>query len=216
MDYTGSIPESGDPYSEYSLTAAGSLVYIDNRFGITRPVQDSFGLVKVGNIEGVKVSVNSEEIGLTDESGTVLVPRLASYLRNHIMIDSNNIPMEYSIDHLDRYVSPPLRSGSTIAFEPVKFQAFTGMLKLRKNGESLPVEYNEAIMSVGQRQVTIYTGKGGELYFENIGPGTYPVSVQFGKSLYSFELTVPASEDMIVDLGEVLIDSPPSDAEHPL
>ena len=61
------------------LSAAGGIVYVGGRVGFSRPVTDSFGLVRVDRLEGVRVSLNNQEIGRTDASGEVFLPNLGSY-----------------------------------------------------------------------------------------------------------------------------------------
>ncbi len=79
---------------QYHMSAAGALVYVGNTFGATRPVYDSFGLVKTGDIEGVKVLLNSQEIGTTDSSGKLFIPTLGSYYQNQVAINDKDITMD--------------------------------------------------------------------------------------------------------------------------
>jgi hypothetical protein len=48
------------------------------------------------------------------------------------------------------------------------------------------------------------TGKGGELYLENIKPGKYRGEFKYLDKDYSFDIIIPKSEDIIVDLGEII------------
>ncbi len=188
----------------YNLTAAGSIAYIGNTFGFSRPINDSFALAKVANLEGVRVYQNNEEIGRTDASGRVFLPNLGSYYDNQISINDKDIPMNYSIKEVVRYVSPPLRSGSLIAFEASKFQAITGKLNSKMTGQVMPAEFCELGITVNGKEVTSPTGRGGEFYFENIRPGKHHATLSCQEKQCSFDIIIPENDEMIIDLGRLV------------
>jgi outer membrane usher protein FimD/PapC len=219
-------------YESYNLSAAGSLVYADGFYGLSRPVRDSFGIVMVGKLPNAKVLNNGQEIGETDCSGMMIVPSLASYSHNQITLDAKNIPMDYSISDVNMKISPSLWSGSCIAFDVRKSQAVAGSLHVKEGNNKAPVEYAEISMKVGDSELKIPTGKGGEFYIENIfsddsvkktndylccheiakrrksdsnfiQPGSYPAWADFEGKRCEFSIIFPATEDAITDLGEI-------------
>jgi outer membrane usher protein FimD/PapC len=202
-EYTGDFPDSGKSRESYRLSAAGGIVYVGGAFGLSRPVTDSFGLVAVDNLAGVRVYQNNQEIGRTDARGRVFVPSMGSYVQNQISIADRDVPMDYSLAELSRLVSPPLRSGSVIRFDARKYQAVTGTFYAKVDGEARPVEYHEIRMEADGKEMAFPTGKGGEFYLENIRPGTYPASFEYKGRKCAVELKVPESEDTIIDLGGI-------------
>jgi len=226
----------GATTGNYHVSLSGALVYVGTTFGATRPVYDSFGLVKIGAMEGVKVFLNSQEVGATDSSGRLFVPNLGSYYQNQVTISDKDIPMDYYLSNVSKLVSPPLRSGSCIPFVAKKLQPISGRLALRVRGELRPVEFQEIVLSVDGRDFSFPTGGGGEFdidlsqskgfmkYVESqesgcasiadrmdglLTPGTYQASMmQEGKRL-NFNLTIPTSADPIIDLGQVVIEAAP-------
>jgi outer membrane usher protein len=188
----------------YSLTAAGGLTFVKDTLNFSRPIQDSFALVKVGDLKDVRVYLSNQEIGRTGASGKVLIPNLGSYYDNQISISDKDIPMEYTVSEVMKYVSPPLRSGSYIEFGAAKIQAFTGTLKLKVGQEIKPLEYIEFKILVEGKELLSPTGKGGELYLENIKPGKYRGEFKYLDKDYSFDIIIPKSDDIIVDLGEII------------
>lgn len=226
----------GERDSQYNLSVSGAIVYVGGTFGATRPVYDSFGLVNVGGLEGVRVLLNSEEVGATDSSGKLLIPNLGSYTQNQVGIRDRDIPMDYYISTVKKFVSPPLRSGSCIPFVIKKIQPISGRLSIRTNGELKPVEFHEVVLQVGGREFTFPTGSGGEfdidltqsdefkklLEQEEIScssmsdgisgllkPGTYQAFLLYEGHKRSFALTIPDSDDPFVDIGRVVIDEKP-------
>ncbi|HEX6828862.1 MAG TPA: fimbria/pilus outer membrane usher protein, partial [Burkholderiales bacterium] len=127
----------------YSASAAGSISYVGGNWNASRPVTDSFAVVKVGDVAGVGVYQNSQFIGATGGDGTVLLPNLGSYVINQVSIDDKDVPFEYELKELTAYVSPPLRSGSLVAFEAKRVRAATGRLKARAGPELKLLENTE-------------------------------------------------------------------------
>ena len=195
---------STDRAETYSLTAAGGLTFVKDSVNLTRPVQDSFALVKVGDLQGVRVYLNNQEIGYTGTAGKILVPNLGSYYENQISINDKDIPIDYKISEVLTYVSPPLRSGSYIEFGATKIQGFFGMLKIKRDGEIRPVEYIEFKLMVDGKELLSPTGKGGEFYLENIKSGKFRGEFKHLDKSYFFDIVIPKSEDVLVDLGEII------------
>lgn len=202
-DYSVTYSQSQREES-YNFFTGGAFSFVGNSFGITRPIQDSFGLVKLGNLEGIKVFVNNEEIGKTNSSGKVYIPRLSSYIENQISIDDKSIPIEYSLSDIKKFVAPPFRSGSVIRFEVAKFQAITGTLKVQAGAEVLPAEFKEVKMMVNEKEITFPTGTGGEFYFENVPAGTYKASFGYGDDVCYFDIVIPENNELFIELGDVI------------
>ncbi len=222
----------GDTTASCTLSAAGSIVYAGGFYGLSRPVNDSFGIVMVDRLPNVTVLNNGQEIGKTDSSGAMVIPTLTSYNQNEVTLDLKNTPMDYSISGVNVKISPSLWSGSCVSFEAQKVQAVTGTIFAKVADKKIPLEFVDISMKVGEREVTFPTGKGGEFYVENalpqdskadskdkltcraiaerrktggnvIKPGTYPASVDFEGGKCTFLITFPDTKDVIADLGEV-------------
>ncbi len=206
-EYLGEFGGAGGDRQTYRLSASGGVAAIGGTFGFSRPIQDSFGLVTVGRLEGVRVYQNNQEIGRTDPKGRVFVPNLGSYYENQVSIGDRDIPIEYSLSEVTKHVSPPLRSGSVIPFEVRKIQAVTGILRVQSGEEVSPAEYYEVKMQRGEEEIVFPTGKGGEFYLENVPPGTYRSLAEISGKSCSFDLTVPETDEMIVDLGVLTCES---------
>lgn len=188
----------------YSFSAAGAITFVGDSLNLTRPVQDSFAVVKVGDLKGVGVNLSNQEIGRTNASGKVLIPNLGSYYENPVSVNDKDIPIEYTVSEVLKYVSPPVRSGSYIDFGATKIQSFFGKLKVKIAGEIKPVEFIEFTLKVEGKDLRFPTGKDGEFYLENIKPGKYNGEFKYLDRAYSFDLAIPKSEEVAVDLGEII------------
>jgi outer membrane usher protein FimD/PapC len=202
-EYWGRYDEAGSN-DDYQFSAAGALAYVGNTLGVTRPVADGFGVVKVGEIENVGVYVNNQEIGKTNTSGKVFIPNLNSYHDNQVSINDGDIPIDYSIPEITQYISPSLKNGAFIKFDISKIQAVTGILKVKIDGRIIPVEFQEISMMVGDKQVVFPAGRDGEFYVENVKPGKYKAWFQYLEKECAFDIIIPESDEMIIDIGEII------------
>jgi len=163
--------QAGNTSETYNLSLSGSLVYAGGFFGVSRPVNDSFGIVAFNKtVPGAAVLNNGQEIGTTGRFSTMVVPTLSSYGQNKITLDTKNIPMDYTISDVNKSISPSLWSGSCIYFDAQQTRALTGSLFIEKEGKKTPLEYVEVAMKAGENTITFPTGKGGEFYVENSLP----------------------------------------------
>lgn len=227
--------ESGDngTATDVFLSTAGALTWVGGHFKPSRPVADSFALVRVGTLPEVKIYRNGEEVGRTDENGLALIPGLSSYYDNRISIDDTDIPIDQRITKVEYYLSPPARSGSCVDFAVVRSQPITGHLDLRRGNDLTPVEYREVelVNAAGQR-LTIPTGRGGEFYFapddfladaggkkgvkgcdafikpkeaRELSP-RYRASLSVDGKEVIFNIEVPVSDAIFIDLGRIVVD----------
>jgi outer membrane usher protein len=202
-EYRGERIDGGGGNGLFRLSAYGGVAFVGGTIGFSRPIADSFGLVSVGGLEGIRVYHNNQEMGRTDARGELFLPSLGSYYENQISIADRDVPIEYSLREVLKVVSPPLRSGSIIPFGVKRFQAVTGTLGWRRDGAWKPAEYVEVRLPGEGKGTSFPTGRGGEFYVEDIGPGAHAASVEREGKRCLFGMNVPATDDPIVDLGRL-------------
>ncbi len=190
----------------YDISASGSLVYASGVWGLSRPVDDSFAIVQAGKIRDVRVYFNNHEIGKTGSSGKIVIPSLNAFVDNIVGINDQDIPVNYVLKDVTRYLSPPWRSGTLVKFSATKVQAFSGRLSIKTKSGGRPAEFAEVTLQVGTETQKFLTARDGEFYLENIPPGQYRASFMFEQQLFSFILQIPKSDLMVVDLGQVAIE----------
>ena len=210
------------------VAVSGAVVAAGPVVGFTRPVTDSFALVQVGDLSGVQVSVNGQDFGTTDGSGRLFVPGLGSYVDNRITISDRDVPVNYSLAAVSRVVSPQLQSGSCVSFPTTRTQPVTGRLRVQVPDGIKPVEFTKVSLTEGGRNYAFMTAGDGEFYLEQLvaegenaavgkresecgagdgGPramaGAYKGTFEYQGRSCAFELFIPLSDDMIIDLGEM-------------
>jgi outer membrane usher protein len=201
--------QTGQSIDDYRLSVAGGVGFVGGRVAVGRPITDSFGIVRVGQLPGVAVSVNGQPMGKTNAQGEVFVPTLTPYFDNDVLIATEGVPMDYSIPAAVKKVSPSLRSGALIEFAVTKVQAFTGKLKYQDNGVTKPVEFQEFSFNANGKTQNQQTGRGGEFYFENLKPGRYAATVQVDGKPCLFDVVIPKSDETFVELGDLTCRSIP-------
>lgn len=208
-EFIGNYPNKGGTDETFSLNASGGIAYVGRTVAFGRPVNDSYGIVEVGDLKGVAVYHNNQLIGRTDSSGKVFIPDMTSYIDNYVTIEDKDIPVEYSLEKVTRNVSPPYRSGSYLPFSTIKVQAFIGRMEIKENGKTAPLELKEAKLSVNGKEVDFVTARGGEFYLENIPPGHYKGSLQDMDKIRQFDIMIPRSNESIVNIGSITIENRP-------
>ena len=60
-------------------------------------VEQSFALVQVGDVPGVRTYLENQPMGSTDGSGKILVPSLGAFRANRISIADGDVPIDRTI-----------------------------------------------------------------------------------------------------------------------
>jgi outer membrane usher protein FimD/PapC len=178
------------------LGVQGGIAAVGGQWALTRPVTDSFAIVKVDELAGVRVYANNQPVGTTDASGTVFVPRLASYFENPVAIEDRDLPVNYLVPQARFVVSPALRSGVLHDFRARAVTAVAGRLV---TPDSQPLANAEGFVSVENERREVLTARDGSFYVENVPPGVY----QGAAGNCRFTLRVPKSAEVVTELGEV-------------
>ncbi len=191
----------------FTGSVSGGIGYIDKSIFLSKPLRDSYAKVKVGKLEGVRVYAHGNEAGRTDRNGELIIPRLLSFHKNRIEIEDEDIPINYSLSALTRNTYPPFRSGSVIEFDIAKIQAISGTMYYLEEGTETFVESAVMHVQTQERSIKGIIGMGGEFYIENVPQGTHPAKAVFKGKTCMFDMTIPDSEDVIIDLGKILCEA---------
>jgi outer membrane usher protein len=188
---------------DYLASVAGGIGYIDGSVFLSRPILDAFAKVNVDGLEGVRVYEFGNEIGKTDKQGNVIIPDFHSFIDNKIDIANRDIPINYTMPTLTHYISPPFRGGSLVRFDVTKIQAISGRIFVVEDGKKIALESGNMWVSVGKKIIRGLIGINGEFYIENVPRGKHSAQVTYKSRKCNFELTIPESEDIWIDIGDV-------------
>ena len=195
-----------DPYhanTKPNINASGGLVFEKGTFKLTRAVQDSFALVRVPGVPNVRVYLSNQLIGRTDPNGNLLVPNLLSYYGNTVRIDDRDVPLDYDIRQVQKTIAPSYRGGAFVEFPVQQVRTIVGSIVVRgADGDVIPA-FGELTIADALKTYVSPLGRQGELYLENVPPGTFSGTVEFSGGTCSVTMTVPSGVTSFVKLGAV-------------
>ena len=191
----------GELTDTYQSQIAGSMAFIDNDYFLARPIYDSFGLVKVDDLDNIRVYYGNELVDKTD-GGKLIIPNLTSYADNRISIEPLDVPIERSLKETHQVVTPKFRTGSVASFEVDRFQGFSGTILIRQDGISKPAEYADLMFNYKGLVSETVIGRNGEFYFENLAVGNHQATITLKGEKCRFVITVPPSQETMVELGQ--------------
>ena len=182
---------------------AGAFAYVGGVGAFTRPIYDSFAVVKTGDLEGVRVMQNSQETGRSGRKGTVFAPTVGSYVENRFTLDANTVPIDTIIGQNNIIVVPPLRGGVLVDFALRPQRAVSGVLMLRRGREEKPMSGIDALLESGTSKLQLFTATDGAFYIEDAAPGTYIGQIRAEGSECRATLTVPPDARTSLNVGKV-------------
>jgi outer membrane usher protein len=194
--------DSGAGSGTYQLGFAGAVTHVGDAWGLSRPIYDSYGIVKVEGVRNVRVYANNIEVGRTDAAGNLFIPRLASYFDNPIAIEDRDLPVDTIVPQTRYIVSPPLRSGVVVDFKARRVRAVAGRLTVQRGGKRAPFgDATGEIAVPGHKPLPVYAARDGSFYIEDLGTGTFRGEVSGRLGRCAFTLRVPPAKEAVTDLG---------------
>jgi outer membrane usher protein len=183
------------------LSAMGAIVGIGGSVFATRPVEESFALVRVPGVEGVRTFASHQEIGKTGRRGDLLVPDLKPYYGNVLNIADGDIPLQYAVPDVGVTLAPPYRGGAVAVFDVRRVQRVLGKIL---GADDRPFVYGElTVTSANGRSFGSPVGNDGSFYLENLPAGSYAAVVENRTGRCAFTIELPASSDTVINLGKV-------------
>jgi outer membrane usher protein len=172
-------------------------------------VQDSYALVRVPGVKGVRAYSSHQEVGTTGRTGDLLVPDLHAYYANILDVADNDIPLQYAVPDVNQTLALPYRGGAVAVFDVQKIQRVVGAIRMADKGEDRIPTYGELVVTVNGRELTSPVGSSGRFYFEDLPAGAHAAVVKdtSGKEC-AFTITVPSSNGTLVNLGTLRCEVP--------
>lgn len=179
---------------------AGGLAMVGRRFYLTRPVQASFGVIRIPGVANVRGYTSNQEVGYSNSDGDIFVSNLLPYYGNKLGISDKDIPLNYTIDATERVVAPPFRGGALAVFPVRRLQRATGTIALESSGQTIIPAYGQLTVTADKSKFESPIGKQGEFYLENVPAGRHKALVEYTDKTCEFILEVPNSEEPVITL----------------
>jgi outer membrane usher protein len=180
---------------------SGGVAFIDGGTYPTAPVLGSFALVDVPDTPGVEVYLENQPVGKTNGNGKLLVTDLLPNYGNPIRIDDKDVPVNTSIQTVERLIAPPDQAGAVVTFAAQRLVALTGNLLITLKGRSVVPKFGQLEIEGHDFDGRSVLGENGEFYLENVPPGTYAAHILFADGECRFEFTAPSTDKALVRMG---------------
>lgn len=152
--------------SSARLNLSGALARFNNHWFASRRITDSFGLVRLPELDNVRVYVDNQLAGRTNKVGEVFIPRLHPYMPNHVSLDQLDLALDTEIDTLVLRPKPAWRSGVLIEF-PVRRVASATLKLMKEDGLAVPIG---AVATFNSQPEIFSAGRDGLLYLTGLKP----------------------------------------------
>lgn len=170
-----SLGASRDPSStSYSGQLQGGIVAHEH--GVTfspYAVQETFGIVSVGDIAAAKVSTPQGPVW-TDFSGQAVIPGLQAYGNNHVQVQTQSLPKRVDLKNGTKVLAAGRGSVNILDFDVVKVRR---LLLEAQDEQGRPLPQGAAVFGEDNNFVTSVVGDG-MIFLSNIdGQQTLKVSL---------------------------------------
>jgi outer membrane usher protein FimD/PapC len=205
LEFFGATPTNGGSgYAEVAVS--GAVVGVDGYWGLTRQVNDSFALARLGVPQaGVEVLLNNQVQGVTDDRGMLFVPNVGAFGRQDLSINDKQVGMQYNLAERRKVIAPAYRSGTVVDFGGKKLRAVAGMAWRVTDGSREPIAARSWTVTGPSGTLTIETSSAGDFYLDDAPAGTYTGRLDAARRTYSCALTVPEFAEAVLELKEGIV-----------
>jgi outer membrane usher protein len=184
-----------------TLSASGGIVMVGGAVSATRPVGQSFALLRVPGVRGVAGFSSNQPVGRTNGRGDLLVPQILPYYGNRLSIADTDVPLNYEVAATERTVAPPYRGGALVVFPVARIRPVVGSFLMEVSGRLIVPAYGRLTLIVGKKPVELPIGSLGDFYIENLPPGRHAAIVEYASAACDVTIEVPATDKPSINLG---------------
>ncbi|HKP98245.1 MAG TPA: hypothetical protein VJ385_21115, partial [Fibrobacteria bacterium] len=204
-------PKASFMISNYvDLTLQSALVYADGNFALSRPIENSFVMVKgIENERDCDILVNSNQMGY-DAKGSSwrpgVVPNISPYYLKNIHLEVQDPPLGSNDERTDYTIYPGYKSGYVFYMGSKSNVIVLGTLMLDAN---TPVEYQsfQAIPLDGEPRDPVlgFTNKVGKFQLTRLEPGKYAIELYLDGNTHSTVMTLSEDASGIKSVGTLFL-----------
>jgi outer membrane usher protein len=189
---------------DLSVNPSGALVWVAGHgWFVSRPITDAFALVRVPGVKNVRIYLNSQMVGRTNEKGEILVPALVSFYGSQLKLASEDVPLNFQLDKDVITIAPPHRGAGFAEFLAKRIHYFRGRVTVERDGKNEIPEYGDLSVRDHDRENLSPLSEKGEFELEGLSTGTHYAEVRYTKGVCKFKLDAKESDASIIDLGIV-------------
>jgi outer membrane usher protein len=170
------------------LGASGGVLWTGNHLYALPKFEQSAALVEIAGYPNVGVGLGATATERTDASGVALVSRLASFQKNPIRIDANDLPVSAEIDSIEIEAVPPWRSVARVPFPVRSGRAALIQINL-DDGQPAPAGATVHMRDEADR--LFYVARRGEAYVTGLRP-TNRLQLRWKDGRCDLDVVLPA------------------------
>lgn len=193
-------PMTGDQSHHEAVEASTGLVLLGGELHLSRPLDGSYTLVVLDAAPNVQVTRDGQPVGRTDGSGRLFVPDLLPYYGNRIGIRDADLPLDFKVNEVERYVAPRFRGGTVERFDVGPTRVVVGRIVLALDGKDVSPEWGEIAVELPTGRVVSPIGGDGAFWLEGLSSGRLEALVRWEGRLCRFTFDVEERPG-IVDAG---------------
>lgn len=186
------------------LEASGAIVLIGGKPYFTRPVTQSFAVLRVAGAENVRGYLNNREMGSTDADGDLFVPDLVAYQSNLLRINQADLPLDYQFDQDEVALAPPTRGGAVVEFSVRPVRISRGRVTRGLGRHPPPVKFGSMTVATPEGPVRSLLGANGEFELDGLGEGNWTALVESPEGPCEVALQIPPAKSPVQYLGTVV------------
>jgi outer membrane usher protein len=186
-------------HSNSRVSARGGVGLVGGKPFASRPVVDSFALVRAPAAPNTRVYANNQEVGRTDERGELVIPGLRSYEENVLRLEQLDLGLDVGFQTLQVKAVPYRRSGVVVEF-PLRRSRAATMRVVRADGQTLPVA---ARLTIGTSSERVPVGQDGLVYLAGLSDEN-DVRADWPGHRCRFSFRYPRAAEAVPDLGTIV------------
>lgn len=188
----------------YRLNASGGVVMLGGNAFVTRRIDDSFGVVKVGDYPNVTVYNENQKVSTTNSNGAALISDLRSFEENRISFEQSDLPLDARLESRNAIIVPGFRRGVLVGFDVASANGAL-LTVLQANGEPLPAGTTIRDINTGQY---FPVARRGEAWVTDLKANNQLIA-QWGEHSCYFETSMPANPGPMPRIGPLLCQETP-------
>jgi outer membrane usher protein len=187
---------ANDSSTSVRANVTGGIAWLGDTAVLTRPIEQSFALVDMGGIPGVRVLQENNEVGRTSARGRLMLTDVPPYSEIRIAVDPLTVPMDVTLPETVLRIATLPRTGQIVRFDARRERNAVVRLAFP---DGAPVPPGAAVIIDGRPDL-YPVGMDGEVYLPAVEERQMIQVRSNGKSC-RLEVRVPAGSDAVADIG---------------
>jgi outer membrane usher protein len=192
--------------SRTSLQFGSALVFADGVWGIGRPINDSFAIVRPhSSLRPADIYLDRSADGYFARSGALgpaVKNELGSYSRRTVLVDVPDAPLGYDIGSGAYQLRPDYKSGYVLTVGSEYSTTIIGRLLNNKDPVVLATGRAERLDKAGGPTIEIYTNRSGRFGATGLSPGRWRITMNT-RPILEFVLDIPEDTDSLLNAGDL-------------